>query len=44
MAEKKVDIGYWDGVYFMIFVWAILRCKVVNIYKKPIREVKNYEE
>jgi hypothetical protein len=23
MAEKKVDIGYWDGIYFMIFtgVW-----------------------
>ena len=27
MAEKKVDIGYWDAVYFMIFVGAIMRCK-----------------
>ena len=44
MEEKKVDIGYWDSLYFMIFVWAMMRCKVVNMYKKPIREVKNYEE
>lgn len=36
MEEKKVDIGYWDSLYFMIFVWAMMRCKVVNMYKKPI--------
>ena len=24
MNEKKVEIGYWDGVYFTIFVWAMM--------------------
>jgi hypothetical protein len=27
MMEKKVDIRYWDAVYFMIFVGTIMRCK-----------------
>jgi hypothetical protein len=27
IAEKKVDIGYWDAVYFMIFMTMMLRCK-----------------
>ena len=27
MAEKRVDIGYWDAVYFMIFVGAIFSSK-----------------
>lgn len=27
MAEKRVDIGYWNAVYFMMFVWAMIRCK-----------------
>jgi hypothetical protein len=29
MAEKKVDIGYWDGIYFMIFVGAIINYKKI---------------
>jgi hypothetical protein len=27
MIEKKEDIVYWDAVYFMIFVGAIMRCR-----------------
>ena len=27
MAEKRVDIGYWNGIYFMIFVGAIFSSK-----------------
>jgi hypothetical protein len=30
MAEKRVDIGYWDGVYFLMFVWAIMKKKREN--------------
>jgi hypothetical protein len=25
MAEKKVDIGYWDGIYLMMFFWVIMK-------------------
>ena len=30
MAEKRVDIGYWDGIYFMMFVWAIMKKRREN--------------
>lgn len=27
MAEKRVNIGYWDAIYLMMFVWTMMRCK-----------------
>lgn len=27
MAEKRVNIGYWDAIYLMMFVWVMMRCK-----------------
>jgi hypothetical protein len=35
MAEKRVDIGYWDAVYLMIFIGLIHRCK-----KNSIRQIR----
>ena len=35
IVEKKVDIGYWDAVYLMMFVWAMMRCK-----KNSLRKIK----
>jgi hypothetical protein len=29
MVEKKVDIGYWDTLYFMIFIGIMIRCKKI---------------
>jgi hypothetical protein len=37
MVEKRVDIGYWDGVYFMIFMTIILRCK-----KESLRKIRYF--
>ena len=31
MAEKRVNIGYWDAVYLMIFIWMMLQCKKNSI-------------
>ncbi len=30
MVEKRVDIGYWDAIYFMAFVWAMMLCKKIK--------------
>ena len=30
MAEKRVDIGYWDAFYFMIFVGSMIRLRNIS--------------
>jgi hypothetical protein len=37
MEEKKVDIGYWDAFYLMIFMTMILRCK-----KESLRKIRYF--
>ncbi len=33
MAEKRVDIGYWDAFYFMIFVGSMIRLRNISAKK-----------